>query len=46
MDGKELESINVTITYYKKASKHKETLIAYGNKGDEKTSSESEKKEK
>ena len=46
MNGKELEIINVTITYDMEANKQKENLNAYDNKGKEKTSIMSENKEK
>ena len=46
MNGKELESINVTSKYEKEANKYKETLGTYINKAKAKTSSTSENKEK
>ena len=45
MNGKQFESINVTITCNKEAYKYKQTLGGYDNKGKEKTSSMSENKE-
>ena len=44
MNGKELESTNVTPTYKNEANKHKETLSTFGNEGKEKTLSTSGKK--
>ena len=46
MNGKELESINTTVTCDKEVDKHKETFIVYDNKSEEKTTRTSENKEK
>ena len=46
MNGKESEIINVTSICNKESNKLKDTLSTYGNKGKEKTSSTSKKKEK
>ena len=46
MNGKELEIVNANIMWDKEADKHKETLSAYDNNGEENILSTSEKKEK
>ena len=46
MNWRELERINVTVTWNEKENKHKESFCAYDNKGEENASSTYENKEK
>ena len=46
MNGKKFKTINKTISCNNEASNQKETSGVYDNKGEEKTSRQSEKKEK